>query len=96
VAEQFVNHGLAVYALDLRGRGNSDGERFYVEKFEDYVNDVATFVTMAKGDHPGLPVFLLGHSAGGEEETRMTVHQSQADVQRGPGSRHPVGYYERT
>ena len=30
VAEQFVNNGLAVYALDLRGRGQSDGERFYV------------------------------------------------------------------
>ena len=30
-------HGLAVYALDLRGRGKSDGERFYVEKFADYV-----------------------------------------------------------
>jgi pimeloyl-ACP methyl ester carboxylesterase len=30
----------AVYAVDLRGRGNSDGERFYVEKFDDYVSDV--------------------------------------------------------
>ena len=37
VAEQFVARGLAVYALDLRGRGKSDGERFYVEKFADYV-----------------------------------------------------------
>ena len=65
VAEQFVNDGLAVYALDLRGRGQSDGERFYVEKFADYVDDVATLATMAKADHPGLPVFVLGHSAGG-------------------------------
>lgn len=40
VAEQFVADGLAVYAVDLRGRGNSDGERFYVEKFDDYVSDV--------------------------------------------------------
>src|SRR5262245_45361796 len=38
VAEQFAASGLAVYALDLRGRGQSDGERFYVEKFADYVN----------------------------------------------------------
>jgi acylglycerol lipase len=65
VADQFVTNGLAVYALDLRGRGKSDGERFYVEKFADYVNDVATFVTIAKSHDPGLPVFLLGHSAGG-------------------------------
>jgi alpha-beta hydrolase superfamily lysophospholipase len=33
VAEQFVASGLAVYAVDLRGRGKSDGERFYVDAF---------------------------------------------------------------
>jgi len=65
VAEQLVIAGLAVYALDLRGRGQSDGERFYVEAFADYVGDVSTFVTLVKGREPGLPVFLLGHSAGG-------------------------------
>ena len=37
VAEQFVPGGLASYALDLRGRGKSDGERFYVDKFAAYV-----------------------------------------------------------
>jgi acylglycerol lipase len=65
VGEQFANHGLAVHALDLRGRGRSDGDRYHVEKAEDYINDVATFITMTKTQHPGLPVFLLGHSAGG-------------------------------
>ena len=58
-------HGLAVYALDHRGRGKSDGERFYVEKFADYVHDLATFIKMVKSQEPGLPIFLLGHSAGG-------------------------------
>ena len=33
--------GLAVYTLDLRGRGKSDGERFYVENVADYVGDLA-------------------------------------------------------
>jgi alpha-beta hydrolase superfamily lysophospholipase len=65
VAEQFVAHGLAVYAVDLRGRGESDGERFYVDSFDDYVDDVARMVTLAKSREPGLEVFVLGHSAGG-------------------------------
>jgi alpha-beta hydrolase superfamily lysophospholipase len=78
VAEQLVASGLAVYALDLRGRGKSDGERFYVTKFDDYVNDVATFVTMAKADYPGLSVFLLGHSAGGVVSCIYTLeHQAE-------------------
>ena len=33
-AEQLVASGLAVYALDLHGRGKSDGERFYLEQFD--------------------------------------------------------------
>lgn len=65
VAEQLVATGLTVYALDLRGRGNSDGERFYVDNFEDYVSDVDAVVKVARSRESGLPVFLLGHSAGG-------------------------------
>lgn len=49
-ADQFVGNGLAVYALDLRGRGKSEGERFFIEKFEDYVNDVAKFIDIVKSE----------------------------------------------
>jgi alpha-beta hydrolase superfamily lysophospholipase len=80
VGEQLAALGLAVYALDLRGRGRSDGERFYVEKIEDYVDDVATLVRMAKSENPGLPVFLLGHSAGGVVSCVYTLdHQTEID-----------------
>lgn len=65
VASQLTADGLGVYAIDLRGRGKSDGERFYVQNFEDYVTDVASFVTIVKEKEKGLPVFMLGHSAGG-------------------------------
>ncbi|HXT99785.1 MAG TPA: lysophospholipase [Polyangia bacterium] len=65
VAEHFVSNGLAVYALDHRGRGKSAGERFFVETFDDYVADLAKFVTIVKTREPDLPVFMLGHSAGG-------------------------------
>lgn len=65
VAEQLTAEALAVYAVDLRGRGKSDGERFYVEKFQDYVDDVSALVNRAKSREAGLPVYLLGHSAGG-------------------------------
>jgi len=64
-AQQLAAKGLAVYALDHRGRGKSEGERFFVEKFSDYTSDLATFIDMVKAREPGLPVFLLGHSAGG-------------------------------
>jgi alpha-beta hydrolase superfamily lysophospholipase len=64
-AQQFTSNALAVYALDHRGRGRSEGERFFVKKFADWTNDLATFINIVKMREPGLPVFLLGHSAGG-------------------------------
>ena len=65
VAEQLVELGLSVYAVDLRGRGGSDGERFYVAHFADYLSDVGGLVHLATLREPDLPVFMLGHSAGG-------------------------------
>lgn len=77
-AEQLVESGLAVYALDLHGRGQSDGERFYVEKVGDYVDDVDAAVSLARSREPGLRVFLLGHSAGGVVSCLYTLeHQSK-------------------
>jgi acylglycerol lipase len=77
-AEQLTAAGLAVYAVDLRGRGNSDGERFYVGNFADYLSDVQTLVALAKSREPALPVFLLGHSAGGVISCVYTLeHQAE-------------------
>ena len=64
-AQQFTSNGLAVYALDHRGRGRSEGERFFVKKFADWTKDLATLINIVKAREPGQPVFLLGHSAGG-------------------------------
>ena len=65
VAEEFVADGYVAYAMDLRGRGKSDGERFYVDKMSDYVDDVLAVMAAVKAREQDLPVFLLGHSAGG-------------------------------
>jgi alpha-beta hydrolase superfamily lysophospholipase len=77
-AEQLVGSGLAVYALDLHGRGKSEGDRLYLEKIGDYLDDVDTLVGLARSREPGLPVFLLGHSAGGVISCVYTLeHQAE-------------------
>ncbi len=77
-AEQLVARGFAVYAVDLHGRGRSEGERFYLEQMADYVDDAHTLVTLAKSRHPAVPFFLLGHSAGGVISSVYTLeHQAE-------------------
>ena len=65
VGAQCAAAGYVTFALDLRGRGKSEGERYYVETFDEYVSDVHALVQLAKHRHADLPLFLLGHSAGG-------------------------------
>jgi alpha-beta hydrolase superfamily lysophospholipase len=64
-AEQLLAAGLAVHAFDYRGRGKSDGERYYIESFSEYQSDLDLVVKLARSREPGLPLFVLGHSAGG-------------------------------
>ena len=69
---------MSVYAVDLRGRGHSDGERFYVEAFEDYVHDVEAVMSIVHSREANTPVYLFGHSAGGVVACLYTLeHQTE-------------------
>jgi acylglycerol lipase len=64
VIDYFVPRGFAIYALDHRGHGRSGGERIYVERFDDYVDDLRTFFGIVRAHEPSLPIYMLGHSMG--------------------------------
>lgn len=79
-AQRLAEAGFAVYAPDLRGRGKSGGERFYVENVSDYVGDLGGAIAIAKARNPGLKTFLYGHSAGGVTSASYALdHQDQID-----------------
>jgi alpha-beta hydrolase superfamily lysophospholipase len=78
VASQLVCQGLAVYTFDLRGHGKSEGERGFVESFDDYLRDLEFFLHRVKAREPGKPLFLLGHSMGGTISTLFVIRQQPA------------------
>jgi alpha-beta hydrolase superfamily lysophospholipase len=65
VAARLNDAGYVLYALDHRGHGRSDGTAGNIEGMAVVRADLDTLLTRARGEHPGLPVFLLGHSFGG-------------------------------
>jgi acylglycerol lipase len=65
VATRLTSAGYAVYALDHRGHGRSGGRRAVVDRMDNAVADLHTFVAFAASQHPERKVFLLGHSMGG-------------------------------
>lgn len=64
-AERAAEQGFAVYTFDLRGHAHSEGDRVFVEAFEDYVKDVETVLSSLTAKADNKPVFLFGHSMGG-------------------------------
>ncbi|XP_008826783.1 monoglyceride lipase isoform X1 [Nannospalax galili] len=65
LAQMLRGLNLLVFAHDHVGHGQSEGERMVVSDFQVFVRDVLQHVDTVQKDHPGLPVFLLGHSMGG-------------------------------
>jgi alpha-beta hydrolase superfamily lysophospholipase len=65
LADDLVNRRFAVYALDQRGHGQSPGPRANIERFSHLVSDFCAFAGRASREHPGTPLYLLGHSMGG-------------------------------
>ncbi len=64
LVEYFVPKGYAVYALDHRGHGKSEGMRSYVDRFDDYLTDLKTFFDIVRREQPNAKIFLVGHSLG--------------------------------
>jgi acylglycerol lipase len=66
VVEALLPDGWAVYGLDHRGHGRSAGRRAHLDAYADWLADFDLFRREVAAHHPGLPVFLLGHSMGGQ------------------------------
>ena len=49
--------------IDLRGHGQSEGRRVFVQRFDEYLADVDLLVERARRHSPKL--FMIGHSLGG-------------------------------
>ena len=65
VAQHLVAHGFAVAALDLRGHGESEGRRVYIDRYTDFVGDITQWIGAVTVRLHSTQMFILGHSAGG-------------------------------
>ena len=78
IVDYFVPKGYAVYALDHRGHGKSEGVRCYVDQFSDLLTDLKTFFGMVRKENKGAKIFLVGHSLGATIAVAYAVeHQKE-------------------
>jgi alpha-beta hydrolase superfamily lysophospholipase len=65
VAEWFQQKNIALIGYDQQGYGQSDGKRGHGASLEVYLDDIALLLKQTKLLYPETPIFLYGHSMGG-------------------------------
>ncbi len=65
VMDRFRQAGIATYAYDQRGHGQSPGKRGFIPRFEDFLDDLDVFLAHIQPGLAAAPLFLMGHSMGG-------------------------------
>ncbi len=68
IAPKLAANGSEVYALDLRGFGESSeagSQKGFVSDFQRHLQDIDDFVVHLRNSHKGKKLFMLGHSLGG-------------------------------
>lgn len=65
VAAAFAEKGIAAMGYDRRGHGRSEGQRGHTTSYEAFLQEIKTLVEHMKRVYGDKPVFLYGHSMGG-------------------------------
>ena len=74
VALYLNSRGYNAYAMDHIGHGRSDGKKGHVDNYDLLLDSVQTFLDEIKS-HNNLPVFLYGHSMGGNVLTNFLIRR---------------------
>ncbi len=77
LVEHFRGRGITVHAMDLRGNGRSAGQRAYVERWDEYREDLHRFVGLVAEEEAERPIFLLGNSLGGLIALDYALHHPE-------------------
>jgi alpha-beta hydrolase superfamily lysophospholipase len=77
LVEHFQSRGITVHAMDLRGNGRSGGQRAYVERWDEYREDLHRFVGLVREEEGGRPLFLLGNSLGALIVLEYVLHHPE-------------------
>ena len=74
----FAEAGYTMVIPDLRGHGRSFGQRGHFPSYRAVMDDLTLFLEEARKRYPALPIFLYGHSMGGNLVLNYLIRNNPA------------------
>lgn len=65
LATHFCEANIAVYGIDLRGHGKSEGTTTHTPSLDHLLEDIQQLIASARRDYNEVPIVLFGNSMGG-------------------------------
>ena len=78
LAAWYNRQGVAVVGLDLQGHGRSEGRRGHVRDLDALFDDIGLLLDETRRRYPQVPLFLYGHSMGGNLTLHYTARRQPA------------------
>ncbi len=75
VAEFLTAAGVAVFSFDLRGHGKTEGVRGHAPSYDHIMDDIDAYLVRIRERYPSIPLFLYGHSLGGNLVLYHLIHR---------------------
>lgn len=80
VYSAFEKEKIAIYGMDLRGHGKSEGKKGHARSYELLMDDIEELMKSFRADHNDLPMFLYGHSMGGNLVANFVIRKKTNEL----------------
>ncbi len=79
----FHQNGIGCVGFDLRGHGRSDGKRGHSPGYEFLLDDIEEIVTSVSQSYSETPLFIYGHSMGGNLSLNYLLRRNPKQLRGG-------------
>lgn len=80
IAKALNDAGITVFAMDLRGHGISQGKKGHAKSYELVMSDIEELLKTARAEYTDLPMYLMGHSLGGNLVANYAIRMNTNEL----------------